>query len=267
MQRFVHTHWWITRQQDLEQNHYFWPMNFIKRLFCILTLLIGAPSVFAQDIPTLPEVLAITKEGINILSWNNPYEKGVKTIAVQRSADSNYNFATIGVPSKIAGGIASFVDPHPLAGKNWYRLIVTFESGIDFNSNLVLLKVDSADIARQKTLPSTAEVQKAVNQNEEHPKDVVNEVIKEVATASLPKSRYVYTNPFSGNINIEFPDALVNSYQIDFFDVNRKKVLTIPRVNDKVVILDKRNFNALGIYQFTILKNKKEFERGYVTIY
>lgn len=221
----------------------------------------------SQEVPTLPDLLAITKDGINILSWNNPYDKGVKTIAVQRSADSNYNFVTIGVASKTTGGVANFVDPHPMAGKNWYRLIITFESGIDFNSTLKSISVDSADIAKQKLLPPTAEVQNAINQNAESPKEVVKEVLEEVATVAIPKSRYVYTNPYSGNINIEFTDALVNSYQIDFFDVNRKKVLSIPRVNDKVVILDKRNFNTLGVYQFTIYKNKREFERGYVTIY
>ncbi|RQO29750.1 hypothetical protein DBR32_14285 [Taibaiella sp. KBW10] len=245
----------------------------ILRLSGILSLVflfVASTNVWAQDDappPTLPEFNAITKDGINILSFTNPYESGVKLIAVQRSADSNYNFTTIGTVPKITKGSAVYVDPHPMVGKNWYRIVLVFSSGIDFKSNLGVLDVDSSAIARQKLMPSSEELQKIVNQGNESSKQIIKTVEKQAEAVSYPKSRYVFTNPFSGNINIELPDALSARYTIDFFDASKKKVLNIPRVNEKIIILDKRNFNQLGVYQFTIYKDQKEFEKGYITIF
>lgn len=245
----------------------------ILRLSGILSLvlfLLVSTSAFAQNDgppPTLPDFSAVTKDGINILSFTNPYESGVKIITVQRSADSNYNFTTIGTVPKITKGAAVYVDPHPLVGKNWYRIVLEFTSGIDFKSNLGMLEVDSAAIAKQKVIPSSEELQKIVNKEGESSKQIIKTVEKQAEAVSYPKSRYVFTNPFSGNINIELPDALSTNYSIEFFDASKKKVLTIPRVNEKVIILDKRNFNQLGLYQFTVYKNRQEFEKGYITIF
>lgn len=237
----------------------------------LCTLLFLSTSAQAQDnapTPVLPDFNAISKDGINILSFINPYENGVKLITVQRSADSNYNFTTIGTVPKTGKGAAAFVDPHPMVGKNWYRIVVEFASGIDFKSNLKYLSVDSAAIAKQKLIPtSSEELQKKINQATETPGQIVSTVEKQAQTLSYPKSKYVYTNPFSGNINIELPDALSSNYSIEFYDAAKKKVLTIPRVNEKIIILDKRNFNQLGLYQFTIFKERQEFEKGYITIF
>lgn len=247
--------------------------SFSLKGFIYTLLLLFSFQAQAQEetpTPTLPDFNAVTKDGINILSFINPYENGVKLITVQRSADSNYNFATIGTVPKTGKGAAAFVDPHPMVGKNWYRIVLEFGSGIDFKSNLKSLYLDSATIAKQKLIPtSSEELQKVINQNTatESPKQIVNAVEKQAQAVTYPKSRYVYTNPFSGNINIELPDALNTNYSIEFYDPSRKKVLTIPRVNEKVIILDKRNFNQLGLYQFTIFKEHKEFEKGYVTIF
>lgn len=235
----------------------------------LLLFSINAQAQQETPTPTLPDFNAVTKDGINILSFINPYENGVKLITVQRSADSNYNFTTIGTVPKTAKGAAAFVDPHPMVGKNWYRIVLEFSSGIDFKSNLKSLYLDSATIAKQKLIPtSSEELQKVINQStSESTKQIVNTVEKQAQAVTYPKSRYVYTNPFSGNINIELPDALSTNYSIEFYDAAQKKVLTIPRVNEKMIILDKRNFNQLGLYQFTIFKERKEFEKGYITIF
>ena len=97
--------------------------RFIKAVASILVSIVSFQS-FAQDnnAPTLPDVGSSTKDGLGILTWNNPYNSGVKSIIVQRSNDSVLNFAQIGNVPKLTGGLASFVDPLPTPGDNYYKL-------------------------------------------------------------------------------------------------------------------------------------------------
>jgi hypothetical protein len=235
-------------------------MNVLKRIVAVLVLLFSIHEVsFAQ--PDLPAISAITEGGLTVLSWNNPYESGLKSIAVQRSADSNYNFATIGYVTSLKKGVQSFVDAHPMVGKNWYRLVILFTSDMEWRSNLGKVVVDSAAIANRKPLPPSDSLQKLISQSGNAA------AINSVNTVSYPKSQYVFTNPFTGNINIEIQDAPKESYQLIFYDQNDKEVLRVPRINDKIVILDKRNFQTTGLFKFKLFKNKAEFDKGYVTIY
>lgn len=232
-------------------------MNVLKRIVAVLVLLFGINKAsFAQ--PELPAISAITQGGLTILSWSNPYESGLKSIAVQRSADSNYNFTTIGYVTNLKKGVQSFVDAHPMVGKNWYRLVILFTSDMEWRSNLGKVMVDSASIANRKPLPPSDSLQKIISQSGD---------AAALNTVSYPKSQYVFTNPFTGNINIEIQDAPKESYQLIFYDQNDKEVLRVPRINDRVVILDKRNFQTTGLFKFKLFKNKAEFDKGYVTIY
>jgi hypothetical protein len=224
-----------------------------------LLLLNLTTKTFAQ--PTLPDIAVITQGGINILSFTNPYESGIKSIAVERSNDSVLNFTNIGYVASVKKGAASFVDAHPMVGKNWYRLQIVFSSGMEWISNLGSIEVDSSAIANRKPLPPSDSLQKLINATGN------TAVINEIKTVELPKSQYVFTNPFTGNINIEIQDALKETYQLFFYDQNDKEVLRIQRINDKIVILDKRNFQTTGIFKFKLLKNKEDFDKGYVTIY
>jgi len=232
----------------------------VKRAFILFPVLWISLSVAAQ--PALPDVGAVTKDGINVLSWTNPYTSGVKSITIQRSADSTYNYATIGLINNTAQAAQTFVDAHPLLGTNWYRVVVLFNSDADWKSNLVKLVVDSNAIANRKPLPPNDSLQKLISQMGSG-----TEALKNVNTVSYPRSKYVFTNPFTGNINIELEDAFSTSYSVIFYDQTGKQVLEIPRVNDTVVILDKRNFQAAGLFRFKLFKNKQEFDTGYVTIY
>jgi len=224
----------------------------------ILAFIILPLHSFAQ--PTLPEVGAVTQKGINILSWTNPYSNGLKSISVQRSADSTFNFTTIGLVSDLSKPLQNFVDAHPMPGRNYYRLTLTFSSDLTWKSNTVLLGVDSTAIANQQALPPNDTLQKIISQMGTANVETLN-------TISYAKSQYVFTNPFTGNINIEVPDPFANNYYVLFFDQSDKQVLKIPRVNDKIVVLDKRNFQKSGIFKFKLFKNAEEFEKGFVTIY
>lgn len=225
-----------------------------------LLLLNITTTSYAQ--PALPDMAVTTKGGINIISFLNPYETGLKSIGVERSADSVHNFANIGFLPGIKGGALNFVDPHPMVGANWYRVRIVFSSGTDWVCNIKSVSVDSMDIANQKSLPPSDSLQKIISVSGGN-----TAVVNEIKTVELPKSQYVFTNPFTGNINIEIPDAIKYNFELIFYDQKDKEVLRIPRINDKVVILDKRNFQTTGIFKFKLNKDKAEFDKGFVTIY
>ncbi|MFT4061813.1 MAG: hypothetical protein QM642_05580 [Edaphocola sp.] len=232
----------------------------MKRLMLAATMLCGIFTAgYAQ--PQLPDIAVVTQGGLNVISWNNPYENGLKSIAIQRSADSNYNFSTVGYVTSAKKGVQSFVDAHPLVGKNWYRVILTFTSDMEWKSNLGMVTVDSAAIANRKPLPPSDSLQKLIAAGNN------TAAINSLNTVSYPKSQYVFANPFTGNVNIEIGDVFEHTYQLVFYDQNDKQVLKVPRINDKVVILDKRNFQNTGLFKFKLLKDQQEFDKGYVTIY
>lgn len=89
----------------------------------------------------------------------------------------------------------------------------------------------------------------------------------EINSYTYVKSEYVFTNPFTGHINMELPDIKKHKYSIQFFDDKDKKVLELLKVSESPLILDKRNFQKKGLYRFELMKNKEKLETGYITIY
>lgn len=235
-------------------------MLFNKKSFSLFLLFLSF-SFFTKAQSTLPDFDIVSKDGIAILSWISPYSTGVKTVTVQRSEDSTHNFRTIGLVSNLKSTKQDFVDVHPLLGENYYRVILTFNSEIEWISNISKIVMDSNAIASQKIIPSNDSIQKIIEQTGS------TNVLSNLNTISTPRSRYVFTNPFTGNINIEIPGALDNTYTLIFYDQNEKKVLEIPSILEDVIILDKRNFQSNGTFKFKLFKNKKEFDKGIVTIY
>lgn len=242
-------------------------MKLFKAIIATLLILCGATfASYAQK--TLPDLSANAEKGYIVISWVNPYKSGVKAIIVERSVDSNTNFTTIGMVKELNASIQSFVDVTPLAGENWYRVSVVFDSDIDWKSNVTVVSLDSMAIVNRKQVASVDTLQKAVNEAINQKGSVqTNIVTKNVQQIEIPKSKYIFTNPFSGNINIELPNTREYNYFITFYDANNKKVFEIPRIHEDEIILDKRNFQNIGTYKFTILRDEKEFEKGFVTVY
>lgn len=262
--------------------------------FCFLFVLF-AGKVVAQ--PLLPDIIGVSQNGLNILSWSSQYD-GIKSIAVQRSADSVYNFTSIGYVKTLAKGAQAFIDGHPNPGKNWYRLYIVFNSDLTWYSNRVKIMVDSADLLKQRIILSNDSLQKlasrvkvidtakAVTSSATNgtsgkpgattttpaapPKPVISLTIPDatgVDAYAYIKSEYVFTNPFTGHINIELKDSQNHNYSIIFYDQKNMPVLEIPRIPQSSIIIDKRNFQKKGMYKFELLKNKEKLEMGYINIY
>ncbi len=233
----------------------------------ILCFALGFFGKWAAAQSTLPDITLATENGINIVSWINPYKSGVRAFVIERSTDSNVNFSAIGILKKFENNIQSFVDVAPLAGSNWYRVKVIFDSEIEWVSNHAKITLDSMAIVNRKLIKSVDTLQVAVNEalNKEGSKErIIDTKIKQV---EIPKSKYIYSNPFSGNIVIELPETRDYNYKITFYTEGDKQLFDIPRIHEDEIILDKRNFQNNGNYKFTIWRDDKIFEKGMITIY
>lgn len=226
-----------------------------KIILFFLCLTISSLAVWAQ--PDLPNVATLSQSGINILSWNSPYTSGVRAVTVERTSGSEVPYVEIGAVKDITRPSQYFTDANPLPGKNFYRVKLLFNSNLEWYSNEVLITVDS-NLDYRKVVPTKDSIEKLVNELG---------VTTQIPTNNYQISTYVYTNPYNGNINIELNNALDIAYKIEFYDAQGKKVLEIPRVNDNLVVLDKRNFQHNGYYRFVVFKENKEFAEGTVAVY
>ncbi len=95
----------------------------------------------------LPAIMVSTEQAENNLTWYCQYE-GVKSISVQRSADSVRNFTTIGLINAPKKGNGTYRDLYPTVGKNYYRLSIAFGGDLEWFSNTYKIILDSATIAK-----------------------------------------------------------------------------------------------------------------------
>lgn len=266
------------------------------RILILLVLAAATERTIAQ--PILPELTGATDKGINVISWTCQYD-GLKSISVQRSSDSVFNYVTVGYVKNLKKGPQAFIDGHPAPGDNWYRLYIVFNSDLTWYSNRFKLSVDSAAIIAKGVLPPNDSLQKLAsrvrmdsmvvkrgnivvrNENGIEPYTVdslMADVPKLLLSVSIPepeeidaysyiKSQYVFTNPFTGHVNLEIPDVKQHHYSVRFLNSDNKEVLDIQRVTEPKIIIDKRNFQKTGLYKFELRKDRDKLESGYITIY
>ncbi len=245
------------------------------KFFLILLSSFIFQNAYAQ--PQLPEVIGAAQRGITLIAWTAQFD-GIKSIAVQRSSDSVYNFTTIGYVKNTKKGPQGFVDGHPLPGKNYYRLYIAFSSDLTWFSNRLRVEVDSAQILAAGIIPPNDSLQKLVPRAisalsglkfDSTTGNLLGNIKLPTLAPSMPEivpSIYVFTNPFNGHINIELPDVKTKAYDIRFFDNTEKMVLEIDRVRESPVILDKRNFQRKGYFHFEILRDREKWEKGIIVV-
>lgn len=258
-------------------------------LIVIAFILVFSFHSYAQ--PVLPDMGGATEKGINVLSWISQFD-GVKSIAVQRSSDSAYNYSTIGYVKNIKKGRQAFIDGHPMPGNNWYRLYIAFNSDLNWTTNRFKLFVDSTALIEKRVLPPNDSLQGlavkitidtvaakafANTGTEGQTGDTLQNLIDklvvsipepaEINSYTYVKSEYVFTNPFTGHVNMELPDIKQHQYAIRFFDQSNRQVLELAKVPESPLIIDKRNFQKKGLYKFELMRDKQKMETGYITIY
>lgn len=250
--------------------------------------------------PQLPDIIAASDKGVNVLSWICQYD-GIKSIAVQRSSDSNFNYKTIGYVKNLKKGQQAFIDGHPQAGMNWYRLYIGFSSDLTWYSNTIKVYIDSATLLSKSVIPPNDSLQKYASNVKIDPDDII---ASSAANASAPmtpmgnnsnnysapakpklnlnipkddevnqftyiKSKHVFTNPFTGHVTLELPEDMREPYAIKFYKQGdeRTPVMDIPRIRRSKVIIDKHNFQGKGVYKFVLFKGGNKLEEGYISIF
>lgn len=171
--------------------------------------------------------------------------------------DSVLNFSSIGFLTKAGKGNHEFRDEHPELGKNYYRIQVLFNSDIEWYSNVYKVVLDSATISASRNgALNTGSSNQFTGGSNNHS-----------AYFTFTPSTQVFTNPYTGHINIVLGDALRKRYSIKFFDPDKEEVLYIPRIRNTNVVLDKYNFQAKGTYSFQLFDGQEMIESGHITIY
>lgn len=154
-----------------------------------------------------------------------------------------------------------------MPGNNYYRLYIVFESDLTWYANRVRLFVDSTQLMNRSVLPPNDSIQKMISKM---PTD--NEAAPDASSLmayTYIRSQYVFTNPFTGHVNIELPDNhdKKSRYSVNFFDQKDQRVLQIAKVPEQTVIIDKHNFQRKGVFKFELRKDADLLETGYITIY
>lgn len=143
----------------------------LYRFLLILTLACTGTPLLAQP-PVLPDIIAASDKGINVISWTCQYD-GLKSIAVQRSSDSLFNYTTIGYVKDVKKGQQAFIDGHPQAGNNWYRLYIGFSSDLTWYSNSIKVTIDSATLLSKGVIPPNDSLQKYASSVQIDPDDII----------------------------------------------------------------------------------------------
>jgi len=236
--------------------------RFFGLLFCGLILVFSA----SAQLPELPNLKIETLKGNNIIQWFSTFNN-VKTINIERLGDGAATWATIGFIKKPKKGKRSFTDTEPLLGSSKYRLKIIFGGDVEWYSNTYTVNLTAEMLAQSgrtviKSGSSDVEEYKSGNVSSD-----ATATTSAYTDFYYEPSTQVYTNPYTGHINITLGDARRKRYSIKFFDPNKNEILEISRVKHTEIILDKYNFNATGIYFFQLYDGEDLVETGYVTVY
>ncbi|WP_157853777.1 hypothetical protein [Thermoflavifilum aggregans] len=230
---------------------------FARKVVLGVGLMLISKLTIAQVI-ALPDFQAqAVKQGVQ-LQWTIPagFPHFVR-MGIQRSADSLYNFSTIGYATPLNTHHVQFTDNHPLSDSSYYKLIFVKPDGSYFFSQTILFNrqifnIQTASVISQQEKPALS----ASSQN--------SSGVKDSASSRRPPayhpSVYVFTNP-SGNITLSLPDAAQHAYHLVFFDTAGTRVLEIPRISQSPLTLDKSNFLHAGWFQYELYDGNTLMEK------
>jgi hypothetical protein len=232
----------------------------LKKLIFLFAFIAATNAAFSQ----LPNIEVVTAFNRNIISWLNPYGD-LYAITVQRSSDSLRNFTTIGSVKKPKKGAGAFSDDTPVKGYNFYQLIVVFNPEVEWFSKKKGIFIDSNSLANSMKADTNAANNKAKELALEANPTLAIEDIK--PTFTFTPSTHVYTNTYTGHININVENAISKRYSLVFYGNDKKESFRIDRISYDNIVLDKHNFNGKGTFSFSLLESGKEVEKGYVNVY
>ncbi|MCL6524082.1 MAG: hypothetical protein K6T34_05405 [Thermoflavifilum sp.] len=197
------------------------------------------------------------KQGLQ-LQWSIPQDfPKYSRIGVQRSADSLYNFSTIGYAPESHSRQMQFIDRQPLPDSAYYKLIFIRPNGDYFFSQTLLFVYNKTVSSTQNPMYASSATSVV---NQQSPTTLsTNNYAKQQSQAYHP-SIYVFTNP-SGNITLSFPQVNKHAYHLVFFDSSGTKILEIPKIEESPLTLDKSNFLHAGWFEYELYDGNTLMEK------
>jgi len=218
--------------------------------------------------PELPNLRIETLKGNNIIHWHSSYSN-IKRLNIQRKGTGQAQWVTLGIINRPKKGTKQFTDDEATIGELKYRLHIVFDGDVDWYSNTYTVNLTTDVIAQSgnKTVSSGSSDVKEYIHSGTRSNTKNDEPEKYYTDFYYEPSTQVYTNPYTGHVNITLGDARQKMYSLKFFDPEKNEVLNISRVKNTNIILDKHNFQASGTYFFQLYNGEDLVETGYVTIY
>lgn len=230
-------------------------MKFWLCSFFLWAYLCGA-NVFAQ--PVLPAIsCSVSGDSVQLL-WRCNYAS-VRSIHVSRSFDSTRGFVTIGQPSSLLPGIQSYTDRRPVDGSTFYKVSLTFSSGLVWHSNHCAIVYKGKTTSTIPFLNSVASTGKVVPLSLP-PTDLTD--------ISYIKPIHVSLSAATGHVKVILPPFSANTcYSLTFYDMQGQLVADIPRLKVREFLIDKRNFQRSGTYRFVLRKDGVLLESATIRVF
>ncbi len=204
-----------------------------------------------------------------MLSWICQYSN-VKKVTVLRSVDNMHDFVELGSVLHTAKGAQSFIDNHPLPGKNCYKVAILFKTGLTWRSNHFCTTVEKSALeSLNHPVLTTASPMPAIKPGDTPKASLLKSNIQQKVNDSinpeqLPfKSRFLVCNAQTGNLLLSLPpDVVTENYSIRFFDAGNRFITEVPHINSAKLIFDTRNFQQKETVKFILKKNGVVLEEG-----
>ncbi len=272
--------------------------------FLVFCLLIAAFGAIAQ--PTLPDIESIVEDGMVTLRWNCQYDKvKAITVMRSHDSLSDYeiigyvkkrdkgiqsftdddplpgkNFYKLSLlfnsgvtwRSNFAMANADELTEQPKpAVKATEQIKKNKPTQLEstFIDSVKGMRSDTCKPANKATVSMSFSPDPMPDRQPEAPRPRIKLTYDDVAdnTPIFIRSKYIYTDTLTGHVNMSLPDDLAtHSYSIKFFDKDKKLVTEVPKINSRQLLIDKRNFQRKGIYQFRLRKDYLELESGFIII-
>lgn len=215
------------------------------RKIILLLLFLYAFANHTNAQATLPDFTVKNNNEKNSVCWQNNYSKPVRGISIQRSYDSSKGFTSIFSVPNPRLPVNGFLDESTYYPKMFYRLFITFDSGVYI---------------------FTAAKQPEIDANFDYLK-VVKQALKEKGVSTNPEPRisllsnYIYTGK-DNNIIINLPDFKPDKYVVKIFDENDELLFELKKLTEGYLIVDKANFLHGGWFHFEIYNEGELMEKN-----
>ena len=232
----------------------------LKKIFILLLLSLSLSS-FGQNNVAYFDVETFV--GLNKIVWYNNVDT-INNIEILCADTKTKFYIPLFQKNDLALGKFEFLDTAKREGIVHYRINISFSNAATKYTHVVNLEMTKELIDQsQKNKVINGDVLLSINGNK-----VIDYSNPENFTDFYYEpSAKIFTNPYSGHINILLDDAQKKRYSITFYDPQKKAVLEVPKIKHTYIVLDAKNFNGKGIYSFKLFDNNIEVEKGYITIY